>query len=107
MSEIKLKVQDQHLIAFLAFLKTLDYVSIQKVTSQMKNRKDAPLPKYRSGLSVSDPSNFIETPVEKTDLDALLKTQHYKGPNRKRFRTLVKTIAISEPIDQLLSQLSK
>ncbi|MFN0035654.1 MAG: hypothetical protein ACKVUS_11340 [Saprospiraceae bacterium] len=44
---------------------------------------------------------------KKLDLDAVKKARNYKGVNRERFDKLVKEINISEPIELLLSQLSR
>jgi hypothetical protein len=50
----------------------------------------------------------LHRPAAKTlDLDALKKARNYKGLNRERFNKLVKEINITEPIDLLLSQLSR
>ena len=50
----------------------------------------------------------LHRPTAKTlDLDALKKARNYKGVNRERFNKLVKEINIPEPIDLLLSQLSR
>ncbi len=50
----------------------------------------------------------LHRPVAKTlNLDALKKARNYQGVNRERFNKLVKEINITEPIDLLLSQLSR
>ena len=41
------------------------------------------------------------------DLELLKKEKNYKGVNRERFNALVKEINVSEPIELLLSQLSR
>ena len=107
MSEIKLTVQDQYLNAFLEFLKTLDYVSIKRVAGQQQNGAVAPLPDKSPIVPVVDANKLIEPLTETTDLATLLEEQQYTGPDRKRFRDLVKTIAIEEPVKELLAQLTK
>lgn len=50
---------------------------------------------------------LLQPIVEKTDLNEILKEQHYTGPNRKRFSKFVKELNIEEPIEQLMAQLTK
>ena len=45
--------------------------------------------------------------AKKLDLEALKKAKNYKGVNRERFNKLVREIDIKEPIELLLSQLTK
>jgi hypothetical protein len=48
------------------------------------------------------------TPIgEKTDLEALIREQNYKGPNKARFDKFVKELDIQEPIEELLAMLTK
>ncbi len=50
----------------------------------------------------------ITHPIKKRlDIEALKKEKNYTGVNRERFNKLVKEINIVEPIDLLLSQLSR
>jgi len=42
MSEIKISIDDQYLQAFLAFLQTLNYVQVEKVTKNGKSGKAKP-----------------------------------------------------------------
>jgi hypothetical protein len=56
----------------------------------------------------TDLLKIINRPIKKRlDIEALKKERNYKGINRARFNQLVKEINILEPIDLLLSQLSK
>jgi hypothetical protein len=61
--------------------------------------------------SLSAPTDLlkeIHRPLKKRlDIDALKKAKNYKGVNRKRFDELVREINIVEPIEVLLSQLSR
>lgn len=107
MSEIKLTVKDQYLHAFLEFLNTLDYVSVKNVANLKKNGKGLPVIENDSDPSKPQVDNFIEPIEEKMDLENLLKEQNYQGPDRNRFKQMVREIAIEEPIVELLSQLTK
>jgi hypothetical protein len=44
---------------------------------------------------------------EKIDLEEIMRNQGYTGPNWKRFQKAVKSLDIKEPIELLLSQLTK
>jgi hypothetical protein len=49
----------------------------------------------------------INRPIKpRLDLDELKKAKNYKGVNRKRFDRLVREINLTEPIEQLIAQLT-
>jgi len=50
---------------------------------------------------------YIRPRREKIDLQALMLEQGYTGPNWKQFDKLVKELNIQEPIELLLSQLTR
>jgi len=50
----------------------------------------------------------IHRPIQKKlDLESIKKSKNYQGVNRVRFNKLVEEINIQEPIEMLISQLSK
>ena len=50
----------------------------------------------------------VERPInQQLDLEALKKEKNYKGVDKARFHTLIKEIDIAEPIELLVSQLSR
>ena len=58
--------------------------------------------------SMTDLLKSINRPIKKKlDLNLLKKAKNYNGVNRERFNKLVKEINIVEPIELLLSQLSR
>ena len=58
--------------------------------------------------STNDLLHTINRPIKKKlDIEALKKAKNYKGINRERFNRLVKEINITEPIEELLAQLSQ
>ena len=62
----------------------------------------------QKGSPATDLLKIINRPIKKhLDIEALKKAKNYQGVNRDRFNQLVKEINILEPIDLLLSQLSK
>lgn len=50
---------------------------------------------------------YIRPVREKTDLEALIREQGYTGHDRERFDRIVKEMDIQEPIELLISQLTK
>ena len=73
--------------------------SIHVVVNKEEEKKVSP---------VADLLTTINRPIKKhLDIEALKKAKNYRGVNRERFNQLVKEINIVEPIDLLLSQLSK
>ncbi len=86
----------------LHVFKTLNLESIHVVVN--KNVKA----KAKKEQSKTDLLKDINRPIKKTlDLDLLKKAKDYKGVNRERFNKLVKEMNIVEPIELLLSQLSR
>ena len=58
--------------------------------------------------TASDLLKKINRPIKKRlDIEALKKEKNYTGVNRDRFNKLVKEINIVEPIELLISQLSR
>lgn len=59
-------------------------------------------------VSSEDLLKKVNRPIaKKLNLKALKKAKNYQGVNRERFDKLVKEIDIKEPIELLLSQLTK
>ncbi len=82
----------------LLFFKSIPFESVRLVV-------DSPKPKTVAKQAVL--SKINRPMAKKLDLEALKKAKNYKGVNRARFNQLVKEINIHEPIELLLSQLSK
>lgn len=51
--------------------------------------------------------DLLEPGEEKTDLEKILREQNYQGPNKRRFKRVVKQLNIQEPIEDLLALLTK
>ena len=75
----------------------------QKASSKKPRKKRVPEVK----LIPEHIQKYIRPRPEKTDLQALILEQGYTGPNRARFKQLVKDLDIKEPIELLLSQLTR
>ena len=78
-------------------------ISSPPITKEIKSIE----PKAFQTNSHSKLGDLVEVSEPTTNLNDLLKAQAYKGPNKKRFQALVKNLAITEPIDELINQLSK
>ncbi len=61
----------------------------------------------RKLLSNKMPLELLEPMEEKIDLEKILREQNYRGPNKRRFKRLVKELNIQEPVEDLLALLTK
>jgi hypothetical protein len=96
--------------------KNIDSAKYRLIT-QITELKDAKQIQFLSdyiermnGISEAD-KKLIEkyaTPMkEKIDVDDLIRRQNYVKPTAEEFRALVKELDIQEPLELLLSQLTK
>ena len=86
----------------LHVFKTMNLESIHVVLDKDVNTK------VKKEDSIADLLKSINRPIKKQlDLNLLKKSKNYEGVNRERFNKLVKEINIVEPIELLLSQLSR
>lgn len=86
----------------LHVFKTLNLESIHIVVNKSVHAK------AKKEQSNTDLLKDINRPIKKTlDLNLLKKAKDYEGVNRERFNKLVKEINVVEPIELLLSQLSR
>jgi len=108
MSEIKLKIEGQYLQAFLDFLKTLNYASIQKVSGKKGVQNDAFVSESPvQNLDPGDPLWKVIRPLHRgVKTQDLLKEQGYRGTDWKRLEKLAKEMDIQEPLEDLLTQLT-
>lgn len=83
----------------LHVFKTMNLESIHIIVDKDGNTKE------KKEDSMTDLLKSLNRPIKKQlDLNSL---KNYKGVNRERFNKLVKEINIVEPIELLLSQLSR
>jgi hypothetical protein len=109
MSEIRLTIPDQYLAGLLNYLNSLNYVEIEKVVRSdkkirsKKNNKDALI----QSLSTDDPLLKAIKPIRKSaTLEVLALEQNYVKTDWNRLRKLADDMAIQEPIEDLLAQLT-
>ncbi|HFA48903.1 MAG TPA: hypothetical protein ENJ95_07795 [Bacteroidetes bacterium] len=104
MSEIKITIDNQYLRAFLDFLKTLNYVSVQEVkdSGQEQNGTIVQVPPLQY-LPPDDPVGQAVRPLRNgVSVEDLISEQGYNGTDWKRLESLAKEMDIKEPIEQLL-----
>jgi hypothetical protein len=88
----------------LTVFKTLNLESIRVIVD--KTTVGAPI--ARKNKVKKDVLNSISRPIKPhLDLEALKKEKNYTGVNKPRFFALIKEIDIMEPIELLMSQLSR
>lgn len=105
MSEIKLIIEDKYVLSFLEFLKTLNYVSVGEVTVPSEK------PKHGSGkkkkLPIDDPAIKAARPLRSgVKVEDLIREQGYQGTDWRRLEQLATDMAIEEPVEELLAQLT-
>ncbi|MBC7778443.1 MAG: hypothetical protein H7246_23630 [Phycisphaerae bacterium] len=86
--------------------------SIQSPAPASEPQKASRIKSDKKGVPDAKPipehiQKYIRPRREKTDLQALMLEQGYTGTNWERFDKLVKELNIQEPIELLLSQLTR
>ena len=108
MTEIKLNIEEQYLQAFLEYLKTLTYVSVQEVSGKGRRANGASASETMlQNLSPEDPLRKAVRPLRKAvTAEQLAHEQGYQKTDWKRVEQLAKEMDIQEPIEDLLAQLT-
>jgi hypothetical protein len=92
----------------LQMFKTVRFETVRLVVEKPEEKSASATATRGKTMVKRDVLQKINRPMaKKLDLDALKKAKNYKGVNRARFNQLVKEINIHEPIELLLSQLSR
>jgi hypothetical protein len=111
MSEIRIQVQDQYLHAFLVFLQTLNYVQVDEVKSP-KSGGAAFIPKDATTaaletLSMDDPLlQAIKSPRRNVTIEDLVRESGYNGTDWTKIEAIGQSMAIPQPIEELIAQLT-
>jgi len=112
MSEIKLRIDDQHLQTFLAFLQTLNYVQVEKVTKSARGRKAKAEPRdateaFLAGLPPDSPLHQVVKPVGKGNVTAedLIRESGYVKTDWEKVREIGLAMDIPQSTEELLAQL--
>jgi len=113
MSEIKISIDDQYLQAFLAFLQTLNYVQVEKVTKGTRDRKvkpkrGSPTEAFLSALPPDSPLRQAVKPIRKGKVTAedLVRESGYVKTDLEKLRRLAEDLDIPQSTDELLAQLT-
>lgn len=110
MSEIKINIDDRHLQAFLAFLETLNYVEVEKVTrnkSKTKAQSTEVNGTFLASLPPDSPLRQAVKPIRKnvTAEDLIRESGNIKT-DLEKLRQLAVDLDIPQSTEELLSQLT-
>lgn len=113
MSEIKISIDDQYLQAFLAFLQTLNYVQVEKVTKRGKSNKAKPgtgsaAESFLENLPPDSPLCQAVKPVRKGNVTAadLIRESGYIKTDWDKVSEIGNRMDIPQSTEELLAQLS-
>ncbi len=113
MSEIKLNIDDQYLQTFLAFLQTLNYVQVEKVTQGAPGRKAKAEPgdateAFLAGLPPDSPLRQVVKPIRKGNVtaDDLIRESGYVKTDWEKVREIGLAMDIPQSTEELLAQLT-
>ena len=114
MYEVKLNIEEKYLSAFLAYVHKFNSATVEKVTKQdaPKVSEETAVPSktaiFLSSLDPNDPLREVIKPIRNNiTLEEIIKEQHYKGTNWSLIDKIAVDMAIEEPIEDLLAQLTK
>lgn len=89
------------LVKYITAVQDADFLDFLEELFERNEKSNLPLAQFRK------PEELLEPITERIDLRKLLLEQNYKGPNKRRFKRLVKEINVQEPIEDLLALLTK
>jgi vacuolar-type H+-ATPase subunit I/STV1 len=109
MSEIRLNVDDRYLQPLLGFLRTLNYVQINKVSeSSNQLEKTDSIAALQNTITTDDPLLLaLKTPIVTTDLEAALLNENYHGTDLLKLGQFATDLDIPQSAEDLISQLSE
>ncbi len=107
MSEIRINIDDKYLQAFLAYLKTLSYVEVEKVTeatSELGNASEA----FLDGLPQDSPLFKAVKPMRKGKVTAedLIQESGFVRTDWEKVKEIGDAMDIPQSTEELLAQLS-
>jgi len=109
MSEIKINVDDKYLQAFLAFLETLNYVQVEKVSKQKSDGVPVNATEtFLAGLPEGSPLQLAVKPTRKGNITAedLIRESGYVRTDWNKIIEIGLAMDIPQTTEELLSQLS-
>lgn len=109
MSEIKINIDDRHLQAFLAFLETLNYVEVEKVTHGKSNAKAQSADATGAFLATLPPDSPLHQAIKSirknVTAEDLIRESGYIKTDLRKLRQLAVDLDIQESTEELLEQL--
>ncbi len=112
MSEIKISIDDQYLQAFVAFLDTLNYVQVEKITKGNKGEKSNSqsgnaTETFLSELPPDSPMHQAVKPIRKSvTVEELIQESGYVKTDWDKVAQIGVAMDIQESTEELLAQLT-
>ena len=104
MTELKIKIEDQYLLAFINFLDTLSYVKVEPYSSSKE------VSATEGFLIVSEPDNPLRKvvrPLQKSKtIEAIIEESNYKKTDWRKINILAQELNITESVDELAQLLT-
>ena len=108
MTELKIKIEDQYLAAFLNFLETLNYVEVdQSATKRSESARQSATEKFLQTAEPEHPLRKGVRPVRKgATIEDLIRESGYKKTDWKKVASHADNMNIMESTEELLAQLT-
>jgi hypothetical protein len=109
MSEIKIQVDDKYLQAFLAFLDTLSYVKVEKIShANSQSTAEDMTEAFLSKLPPDSPLRRVVKPIRKGKVTAedLMRESGYERTDWEKIREIGVAMDIEQSTEELLAQLT-
>lgn len=109
MSEVKLHIDDHYLQAFLDFLRTIDYVRVEKVTDSANEDYPANATEsFLAGLAEDNPLRQVIKPIRKGKVTAedLIRESGYLKTDWNKVKEIGEAMDIPQSLEELLAQLT-
>jgi vacuolar-type H+-ATPase subunit I/STV1 len=109
MSEIRIDVDDQYLQPLLDFLRTLNYVHINKVSGALDQLVTTDTAVAGQATISADEAllQALKTPISTTDIEAALLNTDYHGTDLIKLGQFAADLDIPQSAEDLISQLSE
>jgi len=113
MSEIKINIDDKYLQAFLAYLQTLSYVQVEKVSKKPSDRREKAkagnaTEAFLDGLPPDSPLRQVVKPIRKGKVTAedLIRESGYVRTDWEKVKEIGAAMDIPQTTEELLAQLT-
>jgi len=113
MSKIKINIDDKYLQTFLAYLQTLSYVQVEKVTKKPSDRNEKAkagkaTEAFLDGLPPDSPLRQVVKPIRKGKVTAedLIRESGYVRTDWEKVKEIGAAMDIPQTTEELLAQLT-